>query len=170
MAGVETVSRILSNPAWDLLIMFFFLAFGFFYGISAGTRRLLALLFATYIGILLFENFSYLNFFTQERSLLEVFVFRAIAFLTLIALLTFLLNRTIFSQLDKSNKVWRVLALSFLETGLLISAVFQLLPAKELFTFSPVTETLFASTEFFFWWLTLPLISLLWLVKSRKKR
>jgi len=174
IASVEAISKILTNPTWDILVLFFFLALGFFYGITAGIKRLLSMLFAIYVSILLFINFKYLDFFVEGKSILEVFFFRLVIFLILIVLLCIIFNKIVFSELDKNKKWTRAiilsLLLSFLEIGLLISAVFQFLPAKGLFSFSPIVEKFFASEETFFWWLALPLIALFSIIVNQPKK
>ena len=169
LANLETATKILSNPTWDLLVLLFFLAMGFFYGLMAGKKKLLAILFSIYISIILLENFNYLDFFTQGEKIFNVFFVRASTFLALIVLLGILFAKTIFRGKPRREKWWQVFLLSFLETGLLMSAVFQLLPAKDLFTFSPFVQTFFASTEVFFWWLTLPLVALFFILRRGKE-
>ncbi|MFC1751693.1 hypothetical protein ACFLY5_00935 [Patescibacteria group bacterium] len=168
LAKVEQISQIMSNPAWDVIVMIFFLGVGFFYGLLAGRKKMLSVLFSIYISILLLINFSYLDFFVEGKELLQVFLFRAGLFLVLILLLSILFNKTIFRVADKKNKWWQIFLLSFLEVGLLTSAMFQLLPAKDLFEFSPVIETVFASSDIFFWWLTLPLVALFFILRKKK--
>jgi len=169
LANLETASKILSHPTWDLLVVFFFLAIGFFYGLMAGKKKLLAVLFSIYISIILMGNFNYLEFFTEGEKIFTVFMIRAFAFLALILLLGILFAKTIFRGKPKKEKWWQVFVLSFLEVGLLTSAVFQLLPAKDLFVFSPLVQTFFASGEVFFWWLTLPLVALFFILRRKKE-
>ena len=168
LANLETISKILTHPTWDLMVIFFFIAAGFFYGISSGKKKLIAALFSLYVSGLVFANFSYLDFVVKGRTLLEVFLFRSLTFAVLIILLALLFNR-ILSRDDSSGtrQWWQVFLLSFLEVGLLMSFIFQLLPAKELFTFSPVVKNIFASSGAFFWWLTLPLVALFFISRKR---
>ncbi len=168
LANLETITKTLTHPTWDLMVIFFFIAAGFFYGISSGKKKLIAALFSLYVSGLVFANFSYFNFAVKGRPLLEVFLFRSFTFAILIILLTLLFNRVL-SRDDSSGtrQWWQVFLLSFLEVGLLMSFVFQLLPAKELFTFSPVVKNIFASSGAFFWWLTLPLVALFITVRRR---
>lgn len=169
LANLENISKIISTPTWDILMIFFFLAMGFFYGISAGKNRLFASLFSIYIAILLFANFHYLDFFVAGKKIFDIFIFRAICFFVLIVLLNILFTKTIFHGARKhSAKWWQAFTLSFLEVGLFMSALFQLLPVKELFNFSPIVTTLFASDQSFFWWLTLPIIALFFIVRNHK--
>lgn len=166
LASVQTISRILSNPTWDLMVILFFIAAGFFYGITVGKTKLIAMLFSFYVSGLVFENFSYLDFVTEGRPLIEIFLFRAAAFAILVIILAVLFNRFLpHDYASGTREWWRIFILSFLEVGLLMSLIFQLFPAKELFNFSPFVENLFASSRAFFWWLTLPLVALFFVRK-----
>lgn len=168
MANLETISKILTHPTWDLMVIFFFIAAGFFYGISAGKTKLIAVLFSLYVSAIVFENFSYLNFLTKSRPLIEVFLVRSAIFGILVVLLAMLFNKHLSRDYTSGTKVWwQIFLLSFLEVGLLMSFIFQLLPAKELFTFSPIVENIFASSRAFFWWLTLPLVALFVIIGKR---
>ncbi|MFH1978960.1 MAG: hypothetical protein ABII97_01050 [Patescibacteria group bacterium] len=168
IAGVEAISRVLSNPTWDVLALIFFFVAGFLYGLFAGKKKLLAVLFAIYISTLLFTGFTYLDFFIEGRVMFEIFLFRSGTLFVLIIITAILFGKTIFRGRERKKKPWQVFILSFLEIGLLMSTIFQLLPTKELYEFSPIVETLFASEKAHFWWLVLPLISLLFIVKRRK--
>jgi hypothetical protein len=161
LTNLEIISKILANPTWDLMAVLFFVAAGFFYGITLGKMKLVAALLSLYISALVFENFSYLDYFIKGQTLLNVFLFRALVFVILIILLTILFNRFLLrDNVSGTREWWKIFLLSFLEVGLLMSFVFQLLPAKELFNFSPIVKNLFASSRAFFWWLTLPLVAL----------
>jgi H+/Cl- antiporter ClcA len=148
-------------------VLSFFFAFGFFYGLLAGKKKLLGALFALYVAILLFANFSYLDFFAPDEDILDIFLFRMAGFAILVILLAILFNKTIFLGPERKKRWWQVFVLSFLEVGLLMSALIQLLPAKNLFDFSPAVETLFASEDAFFWWLILPLPALFFIVRNK---
>ncbi len=168
LANLEAISKILAHPTWDLLMVFFFIAAGFFYGITSGKTKLIAVLFSLYVSGLVFANFSYLDFLTKGRTLLETFLVRSVAFGILIFLLTILFNRILSRDSVSGTRVWwQIFVLSFLEVGLLMSFIFQLLPAKEIFVFSPVVQNIFASSRAFFWWLTLPLVALFFVSRKR---
>ena len=161
MPNLQAISQILSNPTWDIIAILFFVAVGFFYGISAGKERLVAVLFAIYTSELLFENVTFVDFFVGGRGVLDVFLFRASAFIILVALLSFLFIRTIFpNRWHASHSWWQIFLLSFLAVGLFVSALFRLFPNVTLFEFSPLVQLLFASPGSFFWWLILPLPAL----------
>ncbi len=168
LANLQEISKILSHPTWDLVLIIFFIAAGFFYGLSSGRSRLITVLFSLYIYAIIFENFSYLDPFIKGRPIIETFLFRIVIFGILILLLSALFSRILNRDNVSGTRVWwQIFLLSFLETGLLMSFVFKLLPAKEIFDFSPVVQNFFASDRAFFWWLTLPIVALFFILKKR---
>lgn len=158
---VAQISKILSNPSWDLIVLFFFIAVGFFYGISAGKSKLISLLISLYVSGFLFDKFYYLDQIIKTDSIASTFLIRILVFLIIVFILNLLFSRVLRISAESSEKKWwQALLLSFLAAGLLFSYLFHLFPAKDLFTFSPVIQNLFTSDKVFFWWLTLPLIAL----------
>ena len=158
---LKQINILLRNPSWDLLAIFALIAIGFFYGISAGRSKLLALLFSLYVSGFLFENFYYLDQLVKGRTLMEEFLFRSFIFATIVVVLTILFARVLGAGYESSARNWwKSLLLSFMSAGLLFSYLFHLFPGREIFTFSPLIQNLFASGSAFFWWLTLPLIAL----------
>ena len=152
---------ILSHPSWDIIAIFLFIAFGFFYGISSGKKRIISLIISLYIAGFFYENFFYIDELIGGKTIIETFLFKGFIFLALVLGLNVLfLNILAHSSESRSKEWWQILLLSFLGTGLLFSFIFQLFPAKEIFTFSPLIEHLFASDKAFFWWLLAPLITL----------
>lgn len=158
---MKDFSIYLSNPSWDVIIFFAFIAIGFFYGISAGKSNLLSLLFSLYIAGFIFENFYYLDNLVKGQNMMEIFLFRLFIFAVLTGILFIIFSQVLASGYDSgARNWWKSLLLSFMATGLLFSFLFHLFPGKEIFFFSPMVQALFASDAAFFWWLTLPLIAL----------
>lgn len=163
----QNFSKIISHPTWDVLVLLFFIAAGFFYGISRGKRGLIGALFAIYAAQIIFSNFSYLDFLVKRRSVFEIFLFRAAIFFIFVIILSILFTKVI-SRGREIERGWgKVFMLSFLESGLLISSLFQLFPLKKLFTFSPLSQYLFVSESAYFWWLVLPILSLIFIVDRK---
>ena len=106
LGNLETISKIISHPTWDLLAILFFVAVGFFYGIFSGKKKLIAVLFSLYISALLFENFSYLNFLTKGRSLIEVVLIRSATFVILVILLAILFNKLLTNDYSSVGRNW----------------------------------------------------------------
>lgn len=162
----QNFSKIISHPTWDILVFLFFIAAGFFYGTSQGKRGLIGTLFAIYIGQIIFTKFSYLDFLLKGKPLLQIFSLKAAIFLILVIVLAILFSKLI-SESRYAEKGWgKIFLLSFLESGLLISSLFQLFPIKGLFTFSSLTQFLFASPVAYFWWLVLPIPALIFIVRK----
>ncbi|MCF7835839.1 MAG: hypothetical protein K9M15_01840 [Candidatus Marinimicrobia bacterium] len=165
--NIKTLTAVVYNPTWDIIVLFFFLATGFFYGVLAGKKKLLSVLFSLYISLLLFENLPYLEKLTRDKSALESFWIQLSAFLIVITILAILFNKTVFRGNLKSKRWWQIFILSILEVGLFVSSIFRLLPAQEMFTFSPITEMLFSSEKSFFWWIILPLITFFFILRKK---
>ena len=155
----QEVSRILANPSWDIIVLFFFIAVGFFYGISAGRAKLISFMLSVYVGGFLFGNFSFLNGIIKNGSIAERFFSNVFVFFLLVLALNALFSKIITSGAD-DKKWWHALAISFSTSGLLFSYIFHIFPGKNIFTFSPLIQNLFASNGAFFWWLILPIIAL----------
>ncbi len=168
LANLDAITKILNHPTWDIVVIFLFIAVGFFYGLSAGKTKLVAVLISLYVSAFLFKNISYFDSFIRGRNILETVLFRGAIFAVIIFLLAVIFNRFLSRDGVSGAKSWlSVFLLSFLEVGLLASLVFQLLPVKQIFVFSPLTQTLFASANALIFWLTIPLIVLFFI--SRKK-
>lgn len=149
----------MANPSWDIIVLFFFVAVGFFYGISAGRAKLISFMLSVYIGGFLFENFSYLNEIIKSGSIAEKFFSKVFIFFLLVLALNILFSKIITSGAD-DKKWWHAFIISFFTSGLLFSYIFHIFPGKNIFTFSPLIQNLFASNSAFFWWLILPLVAL----------
>ena len=165
---VAQISALLMHPTWDVIAIFVFVGGGFFYGWASGKARLVAVLMAMYLAQLIFVNAQFLNSFTAGRDLMEVFILRIVFFVTITMALAAFLIRTIFNMLPEGERVWwQLFLLSFAEVGLLMSTIFRLLPASELFSFSPLVKYVFASQAAFSTWLILPLIALFVTMRRR---
>jgi len=168
LVNLETISKIINHPTWEAVVVFFFIAAGFFYGLSTGKTKLIAVLISLYISGFIFENFSYLDNLTKSGPPLDAFLIRGASFAILILLLAFIFNRFLHHDSISGTRVWwQVFLLSFFETGLLISLVFRLLPTKGIFTLPPLVQNFFATPTAFFWWLVLPLVVLFVIIRKR---
>ncbi|MEW5908073.1 MAG: hypothetical protein AB1643_02755 [Patescibacteria group bacterium] len=157
---IRSLSELISNPSWDIIVLFFFVAVGFFYGISAGKAKLISFLLSLYVAGSLFENFSYLVLFLKKRTILEIFFIKIFIFLVLLIFVNILLIKIFSSSFTGNKRWWQTFLLSFLASGLLFSYFFHLFPTKGIFTFSPIVSNFFASDNAFFLWLILPLVAL----------
>ena len=158
---LKQINLLFHNPSWDVIVIFAFIAVAFFYGVSAGKSKLLAFLFSLYVSGFLFENFYYIDKLITGKTMMEEFLFRGFIFAVIVAVLTILFSKILTPSYDSGPKNWfKSLLLSFVSVGLLFSYLFHIFPGREIFTFSPLVQNLFASNGAFFWWLILPLIAL----------
>lgn len=149
--------------------MFFVLVvMGFFYGWFSGKARMVAVLIAIYLAHLIFVNIHFFNSFTGGLSFMEVFALRVAFFLALVGILSSFFIRLVFKFLpDGVGALWEIFFLSFAETGLLLSVIIRLMPARGLFEFSPLVRYIFASEQAFSIWLVLPLLALFITMRRR---
>lgn len=128
--NIEAVSKILSNPSWDLIVLFFFIAVGFFYGLMAGKSRMISFLVSLYISGFLFDKFYYLDQLIKTDSLTSTFMARIGVFLVVLFIINLLFSKVLRLSSDGSEKKWwQALLLSFLQPGfclVIFSIFFQL--------------------------------------------
>ena len=149
-------------PVWDVLLMFVFLAAGFFYGIFLGRARLLAFMLALYASIPIsraIELFSEARFPIKFGSLTEFF--SLILFIG-VAGATYLL---FYISLFRNRRLgdggwWQILIASFLATGLALAEIGHLLPADFQNKLSETAHMLLLSDIAYMCWLITPLVGM----------
>jgi len=162
-----TTKQIIGHPTWDIILIFLFIAIGFFYGISSQRRRLISTILYTYVAILIHKVIP-----VQEISTLtgisNLFLIKTASFLLLFILLYFsLVDKT--KARSKIDSWWPLFTLSFLQVGLLLHAIFGFLPADRIALLSPIAREVFAQPRADFWWFLLPLL-LLFIMKRNAER
>ena len=164
LAQFQSIAVYLSNPAWDVVALLAFGVLGFIYGVMSGRGRLVAVLFGLYIAKLLFDNAWFLGRFTDALPPLQQFF----ASVGILAVLTFVFSyifaKCFSGRVLVGERWWQIFLLAFLEVGLAASIIFSVLPSLELYTFSPLVKTLFASPNVLFWWLLLPAAALFFIL------
>ena len=147
-------------PTWDVLLIFFFLASGFFYGLLFGRSRMLAFTVSIYIGIAcaslpLDALQSQLQ--NDARELFFVGVFIVCTFVS-----HFVLHASLLQNRRLGNeRWWQVFILSFLSLGLVASVIGRLLPSSYHDLFTETTQFFFFSDTAYSTWFFLPLVALL---------
>lgn len=163
------IDQILSHPTWDILLIFFLIAAGFFYGISAGKRRIVSALLFTYVAIAVFPLLP-IEKIASLTEIKNIFYVKSASFTALFFVLYFLLgNKKIKFGFSKGESWWQLFLLSFLQVGLLLNTIFSLLPPEKIKILAPVTKEIFAKPQAKIWWYVLPLLAL-FIVKRMEQK
>ena len=157
-----TAEQILSHPTWDIVVIFAFVAIGFFYGLASGRRRTASGIIYTYVALTLFSALP-IDKLTALFNIKEVFFVKIGVFLALFILLTLFLGIKRGRSFASAGTWWQVFLLSFIQAGLLIHIVFSFVPVDKIKLLAPITRTFFANPTFHVWWLTLPIIILIFI-------
>lgn len=156
----STAERILSHPTWDIITLFLLVAIGFFYGISAGRRKIVSTIIYTYVAYAIFPLVP-IDKLIEITKIEQLFFLKIGVFLAIFLLLVFLLGRTGGRAFVSSNPWWQVFLLSFIQAGLLIHILLGFLPPEQIKLLAPVTRNFFANPDFHVWWLLGPLVLLI---------
>ena len=165
----ESVAALMSNPSWDIVALLIFVALGFVYGVWGGRGRLVAVLFALYASKLLFDSAWFLERFIGGFPASQLFMVRAGVFAVLVAALSIVFAKSFSGRVMVGERWWQMFLLSFLEVGVAARILFSILPSRELYTFSPLVELLFASPNALFWWLLAPVPALYFAINPARK-
>lgn len=161
---VPSIPLIPIIPTWDILLIFFFLVSGFFYGLLFGRSRMLAITISTYVGIACVYTFP-LNIELIEndaKEFLPIGVFIMSIFLThFVFYVSLFHNRRLGGE-----RWWQLFVLSFLSIGLIVSVSLRLLPLHFHTLFTDTTHSLFLSDTAYISWFVIPLATLL--IANRK--
>ena len=124
----------------------------------------MSLILALYVALIAFVYFPYKETFllfteTEMQHLLSnAIVFGVFTIISYLAIAPLLRNR----YAPHTKKRWfEALLLSAATTALLIAFSYHVLPIANLYTFNEQVAELFAPSQFFFWWLTAPIVVLL---------
>lgn len=161
-AGIFKVTdQVLSHPTWDIVLVFALLAAGFFYGISAGKRRIAATILYTYAALTVSLAFPVERWLGYSEAL-DIFFIRSGAFLAFFLVLAFLLgSRRGRGGFAPASAWWQIFLLSFLQVGLLIHLIVGFLPPEKIKLLAPLTKNVFANPVLHIWWLAVPIIILM---------
>ena len=165
----ETLNQFLSNPTWDILLLLFFFAAVFTYGLMVGRNKIIVLLLASYPAALISEYLSfYPEKFLTNLNTAQLLFFRSFTFFILFLFIFWILNKSGFSRKSINKKTGQVLFLSFLNVGLWANIIFGyvLSLSAEVIKLAPISQLLFSSNPAHLIWLTLPILVLYWLEKN----
>jgi MFS family permease len=151
-----------STPSWDLFIILFFLLASIVYGFSLGRDRIIIILVTVYMALAVVNYAPFLGTLSADIGVAGLFAFRVSAFVVSFMALFFMMSRSALAgtlgRRTSDGSWWQTFVFSFLQTGLLIAAVFSFLPASITDNLAPLTKQLFVNKMAMFVWIILPII------------
>ncbi len=159
--------------SWDLVIVVFLFFAAFFYGFSAGSRKIGTLLVSFYFSYTLIGIAPYLEFFLDEMSDYRAAIMKVALFVLLGFVLFFLLTGSILrSSLGlpkkEDNQWWHFLLLGIVSAGFLISSALVFTPESFYDKLSTITRESFLENNAQFWWALGGVAALVILRKTKK--
>lgn len=159
------LSSILHNPPWDFVVFFLMVTSGFFWGMTDGKKKMAIMMLAVYV---LSTVFAYvpMDSLTEGRAPQEIWMFKAIAFLVLLVLITLFLVRSFkYASFKNEGYWWEIILMSILGAGFLAVSLLNLAPpevfTKNIVSLSPLTKTLFLNPAISQWWIILPIFGVM---------
>lgn len=158
----ETVNSFLSNPTWDILLLLFFFAAVFIYGLIVGRNRIIVLLLASYPAALINEYLPYPKNLLTNLNIAQSLFLKSFSFFILTLIIFWVLGKSGFSRKEISKKTGQVLFLSFINVGLWANMVFgyALALKPEIVKLAPLNQLLFGLDSAHFIWLAIPILML----------
>lgn len=151
-------------PAWDFIIIIFFVAVAFAYGLLFRKDRITSVLVSIYMALAVVNTAPYINSFSVKNlGAGSNFTFKLIIFLVIFIGLFFILARgSLLRSLGFSlgGRKWQVIIFSFLSAGLLLSVIFSFLPLGAAGNLLPLTKKIFTSELGRFLWITTPIVAM----------
>ncbi|HEX9609038.1 MAG TPA: hypothetical protein VGA06_02410 [Candidatus Paceibacterota bacterium] len=164
ITSLQNFSSITESFTLDGIVILALVAVLFVYIIRYGKEHIISLILALYIALLAFIHFPYKEqFLLFSKTEMQHLVSNTLIFVTFtvigyLAVSPMLRNR----YSSYGNGTWfEGILLSIATVALLIAFSYHVLPIASLYTFGESIATLFAPSQFFFWWLASPLVVLL---------
>jgi len=145
----------------------------FLFGLSLGRTRALVSLLAVYVAYVLrviFPYFSELKKIAPNFS--GAYIVSIAVFFVFYILAFFILNRTLIKRrltMSEFSIFW-IAFISFLQLGIFVSIVLNLVPANERIIFPEYLSGYFAGQKALFFWLTAPVVVLLLMRREKGSR
>ena len=164
----NSINLFLSNPTWDILLLLFFFAAIFIYGLVVGRNRIIVLLLASYPSVLISERIPYLKNFSESLNVPQTIFLKSFYFFFYFLFIFWILGKAGFSRKEFTKKTGQVILLSFIGVGLWASIIFGYVISlnAEIIKLAPLTQLLFGSNLAHLIWLILPILVLYWLEKN----
>jgi len=155
------ILHFLSESAYLLIVFLVFLALSVF----KGRQMLINIICGLYLSLLITTQFPYYDFLLGDlKQEIVISVIKLLFFIFITVLMTLLFRRIMpreFSE-GRLESLKQKISLALGATILVMIYSFSILPVSEILTLGTPLQTLFAPSEYFFWWLILPFLILVW--------
>jgi hypothetical protein len=157
---IKAFAAVVGDSSIDVLVILFFLAAGFLWGMLGGKSKLLSYLFATYVA--LFLSPLVFNMFKAYKLAEKNQMRDLIIYLAILVVVFIILERMVLKAFSRTGyKWWQAFLLSFLAVGLFVSGTLNMFSLKGILIVSPITKSLFAGATAYLFWAAAPLVGLL---------
>ncbi len=156
--SAHTMTNILSFIG-DFLIIFILFAVVFIFSRVQSRERFVAFIISLYIGYALYVVVPFTYIFTKipvnTITVADIVLFLLFSFISYNILCRITnMHSSLISNIG-------TVILSFLTTGFLLALAYHVLPIRNIYTFTPAIDTLFAAKTYFFLWFIAPITGLL---------
>jgi len=151
MNWTNKLNLFLSNPTWDILLLLFFFAAVFIYGVVVGRNRIN-------------EYVPYPKNFLNNLNIAQIIFLKSFIFFILIVFIFWIFKKSGFSRKELNKKTGQVLFLSFINVGLWANIIFGYVSVlnSQAIKLAPLTKLLFGSDWAHLIWFILPILVLYW--------
>ena len=112
-----SVNMFFPNPTWDLLLLLFFFAAVFIYGLVVGRNRIIVLLLASYPATLINEYIPYSEKFFSRFNFSQKLFLKSFSLFVMTGFIFWILTKSGFSRKELNKKTWQIIFLSLLCAG-----------------------------------------------------
>ncbi len=144
--------------ASDFLVVLVLVASLFFFSRYAGRGRFVAFIISLYTGYALYTVFPF-AYYLPSAPAITALTSDVALFSGLCIAVYIILRRIVVSDFIYIGTIGLVI-LSLLTTGFLLALAYQVFPVRDVYTFTPAIDALFAAKSYFFWWFISPLVGL----------
>ncbi|OGG82077.1 hypothetical protein A3H77_02490 [Candidatus Kaiserbacteria bacterium RIFCSPLOWO2_02_FULL_56_11] len=151
------------GAASDFLIILVLVGVLFLFAWYVGRGPFIGLLMSFYVGYALYTVFPYTSYLPSSPA--GTALAAALALYAVLAGIAYLvLRRAVVSDFVYIG-LFGMALLAFFGAGFLLALAYHVFPVRELYTFTPAIDALFAPKEYFFWWFIAPLVGLFFLAR-----
>lgn len=140
----------------------------FLFALRYGKDRIIAFIFALYVGMLAFLHFPYTEkVLLFKGSEINVLLSHSIIYIAFVILIYIVTERVIWAEYPQNGarRLMEAFILALSGAALLLSFAYNILPIASFYSFSPTIELIFEPSKFFFWWLLFPLVAVFLLAR-----